>query len=86
MSHFAPSAAVTITLTADDFDMLLLSLGMAAGVCLRDGRKGLALKVIELSNKVNVNNPRWIPYDTSDERTSDPNPASQPNSNTGKGV
>jgi hypothetical protein len=54
----------TVELSQTDFDALLLALGMAAGACLRDGQKGLALLVIELSNKINKNNPRWIPYET----------------------
>ncbi len=81
-SHTVPSAAIVIALSQDDFETLLLSLGMAAGVCLRDGIKGLALRIIELSNTVNENNPHWIPYDTADERTSPPNLADQPDSST----
>jgi len=54
----------TVELSQADFDALLLALGMALEACLRNGKKGLALLVVELSNKINTNNPRWIPYET----------------------
>jgi hypothetical protein len=73
----------TVQLSQDDFELLLLSTGIALGVCLRDGRKGLALRLTELANTINKNNPRWIPYDTTaDERTSPPNGSDKPNSKT----
>ncbi len=72
----------TVELSQADFDALLLALGMAAGACLRDGQKGLALLVIELSNKINKNNPRWIPYETSTALPVSENLSTQPKPKT----
>jgi hypothetical protein len=76
MSNKPPIASITvrggspIELSQDDFDTLLFALGLLVSGYLRDGRKGLALRIVELANKMNKNNPRWIPYDTTaDERT-----------------
>ena len=53
---------MTIELSADDFQLLLLALGIATGDCVRQGRSEMAHSLVRLANKVNQNNPNWTPY------------------------
>lgn len=51
---------VTLTLTRDQFDGLVLALGMATGVASRDGHPTESW--LALANAVNEGNPNWRPY------------------------
>lgn len=52
-----------ITLSQEDFDTLLLALGMATGLCFRGGQERMAYGVIQLTNRINVGNPHFRPYE-----------------------
>jgi hypothetical protein len=79
-----PGSGSTVreSLSREDFETLLLALGIATGTCFRDGNDKLGYRIILLTNTINQNNPDWTPYDVpADERTTHPNPADSPNSN-----
>jgi len=50
-------------LSQDDFDLLLISLGAAVGA-LMPGNPAMAVRILELANTINKDNPAWIPYKT----------------------
>jgi hypothetical protein len=50
-------------LTHEEHQMLLLALGMAAGVASRDGNTLLFNRLIALANTVNKGNTEWTPYE-----------------------
>jgi hypothetical protein len=56
---------VTIELTEDQFQILLLAVGMAVGAA--SGQSGhdplLFADFIGLANSINSGNPNWIPYE-----------------------
>jgi hypothetical protein len=49
-------------LNQDDYDLLLIALGMATGVAAREGNAALANRVLRLANTINADNPNWTPY------------------------
>jgi hypothetical protein len=51
-----------ITLSREDFESLLLALGMATGLCFREGQEQLAYRIIQLTNIINAGNPDFLPY------------------------
>jgi hypothetical protein len=53
---------MTIELTHDEFDTLLLMCGYAAGAAFDKGDRRLCNGFITLANAINRDNPRWIPY------------------------
>jgi hypothetical protein len=54
---------VCVTMTADDWSLLLVSLGMAAGRALRAGDNETLKEVLGLVNRLNQGNPSFKPYD-----------------------
>lgn len=46
-------------LSREDFELLLLALGIATGAC-REPR--LANRLIQLADTINKGNPNWTPY------------------------
>jgi hypothetical protein len=50
-------------LNKEDFELLLISLGVAAGVATRDGNPVLFLRFLKLANTINKDNPDWTPYE-----------------------
>jgi hypothetical protein len=49
-------------LSQEEFDLLLLALGIAIGTCYKDGNRALAHDILRLANAVNKDNPHWKPY------------------------
>jgi hypothetical protein len=56
---------MTIELTEDEFQLLILAIGMAIGsdACLYRPNR---YRLFALANAVNRNNPKWIPYEIPD--------------------
>ena len=54
---------MTIELTQDEFDDLLLALGMATGGLLRVSDRQHYFRLLKLINAVNRNNPDFRPYE-----------------------
>ena len=51
------------SLTVDEFDLLLLMMGLAASCVMRHGNKEVAYAFMRLVNRVNENNPNFVPYE-----------------------
>jgi hypothetical protein len=56
-------ANVVLTLTQDQYEMLTLALGIAAGRASRDGDTSAFNCWLILANAVNEGNPGWTPYE-----------------------
>jgi hypothetical protein len=57
-----PPSIVTLDLTRDEFDTLLLCMGYAAGAARQQEDTTLAASFLRLANAVNRGNPQWTPY------------------------
>jgi hypothetical protein len=53
----------TFTLTRDQYETLLLALGLAAGAAHGQGNEKLFIGLLRLANEINKNNPNWQPYE-----------------------
>jgi hypothetical protein len=69
MSYAEQDGKVVLTLSRDDWMMLLLAMGTATGLALKDGHPSRPW--FELVNRVNEGNPNFTPYEVS------PSPAEQ---------
>jgi hypothetical protein len=54
---------MTIELTQDDYDSLLVLIGYATGAAYQHGNLAMARRFLALANRINKDNPAWIPYD-----------------------
>jgi hypothetical protein len=61
-----PEGKVTIALTTDEYDRLLILMGFAIGAAY-DKDRGMAYRFLDLANRVNRGKPRWRPYEIPDE-------------------
>jgi len=52
---------MTLELSAEDHEMLILVLGIALGTT--HGNRSLFLEIIRLANRINKDNPNWRPYE-----------------------
>jgi hypothetical protein len=52
----------TIILSDEEFVVLNLALGAAAGAAFEIHEKKLAFSIVRLANSVNRDNPNWTPY------------------------
>ena len=53
----------TITLTDEDFEILLLMCGYATGAAHQADDLKLGNSFLRLANEINKNNPKWTPYE-----------------------
>jgi hypothetical protein len=58
---------VEIHLTRDEFDLLLLCMGIALGATIGSGVWLRKNSVLRLVNRINEGNPQYIPYEISEE-------------------
>jgi hypothetical protein len=58
---------VVLTMSRDDYQNLLLALGQAVGLALRDGESARATRGFLLVNRLNEGNPRFTPYNVLEE-------------------
>jgi len=49
-------------LTDDEHNLLLMALGYAIGLAMKENNRGLAYSIVRLTNKLNENNPSYVPY------------------------
>lgn len=61
MGYKYESGNVVLTMTHDDYQRLILCLGMAAGQQTGDGRNFRA--ALALADRLSAGNPHWTPYD-----------------------
>jgi hypothetical protein len=53
----------TFTLTREQYDALLIALGMAAATAHSNHYEQLFVRLLRLANEINKNNPNWQPYE-----------------------
>lgn len=53
---------VVIRISTDDYDRLLILMGFAVGAAYEQDR-GMAYRFLDLVNRVNKGNPKFIPYE-----------------------
>jgi hypothetical protein len=58
----------TFTLTRDQYDQLLIALGMAAGTAHGQGNRKLFIGLLRLANEINKNNPNWLAFELPPEK------------------
>lgn len=63
MTYSKQDDRITLEMTGDDFDCLLIMLGAAIGSALRAGRKDMAYLWLEFTNKLNNGNSEFTPYE-----------------------
>lgn len=63
MSMKRDGELVHITVTYDEFEVLLLALGIAYGACKRTDLPVSAARLVHLANAINEGNPNWTPYE-----------------------
>lgn len=54
---------VILTVSREDFEAVVLALGIASGVAARDGDKSRFEAQLQLANRLNEGNKRWKPYE-----------------------
>ena len=52
-----------IEFSQHDYETLLLTLGFASGALLAQGDRPLFYRVLELSNRINRDNPNWTQFE-----------------------
>ena len=60
MSYQESDGIVTLTMSRDDYERLLMALGIATGCASRDGFPIIGW--LELSDRINEGNPHWTRY------------------------
>lgn len=60
-----------VSLSRDEYNQLLLLMGYAIGAAHTQGDMGLHADFIHLANRLNRNNPYWVPYRLPDELNSE---------------
>lgn len=59
MTYQTDGETVTLTMSREDYNFLLMALGMATGIASRDQMWG----IVSLVNQMNAGNPDFTPYD-----------------------
>lgn len=67
MKYSENGDSITIEMSRSDYDMMLVMLGMAAGVASRDTHKKNLWQFMDFVNRLNAGNPRFIPYEIPEE-------------------
>lgn len=68
MNFKRENGLVHVTLKNQEFDLLLMGIGMAAGLVSLEGNKPLFRQLTRLANAVNDGNPDFNPYDVPPEK------------------
>jgi len=64
MSWKREGDTVTLTMSVDDWEGVLLMMGIAIGAALRQRDKGIAHSLCRITNRVSDGNPDFTPYNT----------------------
>ena len=67
MTYTEQGDRVTLEMTREDFDWLLIMLGMALRSAMRDGDKQRFYSWLRFANELNNNNPNFTPYEIPEE-------------------
>ena len=69
MSYSEENGQVTLTMSREDYQLMLIIFGAACGwmTLARAGNPG---RVLELLNRLNEGNPNYTPYQVGDEKAS----------------
>ena len=62
MTYSKTDDTITLTMNTEEWAHLLLMVGHAAGVAMRDGNKDDFYRWIQLANEMNRTNPEFITY------------------------
>ena len=66
MSYREQDGQVILSMSKEDYELLLIALGSAVGAALQ-GRGMLGLRVVcDFANRLNQGNPHYIPYQSGD--------------------
>jgi hypothetical protein len=60
---------LAMTLTPGQWQELIFALGVAAGVHMKEGNDGMFRSLVQLVNEMNVGNPDFVPYETSEAKS-----------------
>lgn len=63
MTYTKNGDKVTLEMTADDYNALLIMLGYAAGSAEKDGEHGRRREMQRFFNEMNRTNPNFTPYE-----------------------
>jgi len=58
---------MTIEITDEEFNQLIIMAGYAMGAAHRSGEQSLARSFLRVANAINRDNPRWTRYQIEDE-------------------
>lgn len=67
MSYTENGDTITLQVSREDYDRLLLALGMAAACARRDLDESAFWSLIDLANRLNTGNPRFTEYEIPEE-------------------
>jgi hypothetical protein len=62
IDHENQTVSLSLTLTQEEFDGLIMLMGMAMGTATKEGMSKLSYACLRLANKINEGNPRWTPH------------------------
>lgn len=66
MTYTEKDQHITLEMNRDEYEELLLVIGMGTGIALREKKdKEIARAFFRLVNKMNATNPKFIPYEIS---------------------
>jgi hypothetical protein len=54
---------ITLRLTMEQWQTLLLVLGYSTGAAIKHGEQGMARLALQLANQLNEGNPEFMPYE-----------------------
>ena len=58
-----PNGDIQLTMTLDDWKLLVVTLGYGGGALVREGDLKVFHKQMAMMNRINAGNPHWTPYD-----------------------
>lgn len=67
MTYTQQGDRVTLEMTRDDYERLLIMIGFACGAALRNGDRSQLYRWLEFANDMNAGNPAFLPYEIPEE-------------------
>ena len=67
MKYTENSDTITLKMSRNDYDQLILILGYATGMASRTGDKWTFYAWIDFVNRLNTGNPHFLPYEIPEE-------------------
>ena len=72
MKYSTKADAIILEMSLEDYDLLLVMLGAAAGLAHQRGDEVRFWRWIDFVNRMNAGNPNFTPYDIPDEYRAKP--------------